>query len=257
MMSLSRRLPIRSVAPALAMPSSRWGGGTATLPSSPARLWSMRRACGSRLQASLTGRPHGIFHSSKEPRSTMRSTPSPGSSVAATTFTPRRAIGASWCASSVEKYCYRPLHAEAEPRPPPSGELHPQRQGDFHGSRVQNAALRCTSSYRGCDRHACGLRAWRVRSLHSHRRRPAGPFLLDARSPGARLRHPHRRGTRTVSRPALGAASSLPPPSRSAVWFLYRRYPYVAARLLVDITSAIGGGVERGHWWPPLPLHRL
>src|SRR6266508_4439862 len=257
MMSLSRQLPIRSVAPELAPPSLRWGGGTATLPSSPARLWSMRRACGSRLQASLTGQPHGIFRSSREPRSTTRSTPSPGSSVAVTTFTPRRAIGASSCASSVEKYCWRPLHAEAEPRSPSSGELHAQRQGDLHGSRAQNAALRCTASYRWRDRHACGLRAWCVRGLHSHCRRRAGPFLLDARSPGASLRHPHRRGTRTVSRPALSAAGSLPPPSRSAVWFLYRRYPHVAACLLVGVTSAIGGGVERGHWWPPLPLRRL
>src|SRR5262245_12413273 len=139
--------------------------------------------------------------------------------------------------------------------------FHPQRQGDFHGSRVQNTALRCTASYRGRDRHARGLRAWHMRSLHSHRRRPAGPFLLDACSPGARLRHPHRRGTRTVSRPALGAASSLPPPSLSVVWLLYRRYPHVAARLLVstslrpseeELKEIIGGHLCRCTGYAPI-----
>src|SRR5262249_3521094 len=105
-----------------------------------------------------------------------------------------------------------------------------------------------TGTHVGCEHGVCGACTVIVDGLPAR-----SCLMLAVQAQGCDIRTVEG----TVSRPALGAASSLPPPSRSAVWFLYRRYPHVAAHLLIDITSAIGGGVERGHWWPPLPLHRL
>ena len=79
------------------------------------------RACGSRSPASPTGRrardlaaPRGRRARRCAQRLRL------GARCAATTSTPRRAIGATSCASSVANVSRRPLHAALERRPPPS-----------------------------------------------------------------------------------------------------------------------------------------
>ena len=80
----------------------------------------------------------------------------------------------------------------------------------------------------GAHRHACRLRARRVRRLHGADRRRAGARLPHARGAGRRRVDPHGRRPRAGARPPLGAAGGVPPPSRAAMRLLHARHPDVA-----------------------------
>ena len=75
----------------------------------------------------------------------------------------------------------------------PSRPLHAQRPRGRGRGRAAHAADRFPAPRTRRDRHACRLRARRLRRLHHRDRRRAGARLPDARRAGRRRRDPHRR----------------------------------------------------------------
>ena len=159
---------------------------------------------------------------------TMRCAISLPNLMRATICTRPPTIAAIWCASLAHKPSRRRADAAPERRRAPHRPPRNQRPRGRGRSRAAHAAHRFPAPQTRPHRHACRLRARRVRRLHDPDRRRARARLPHARRAGRRREHPHRRRSRAGARPPLGAAGSVPPPSRAAMRLLHGGHPDVA-----------------------------
>ena len=198
---------------------------TAISPSWPARRSRAGTESGSRSAASRIGRSCATFRTSTATRSTTRSTTSPTSSTRATICTRPPTIAASWCAGSAVPRSRRRADAAPERRRAPPRPPRAQRPRGRGRGRAAHAADRLPAPRPRPDRHACRLRARRLRRLHdrrstARRRAPASRSRCRPTAPASapsRAWRPSPAGSRCCRRRSAAItrcnAASAPPAS--------------------------------------------